>query len=70
MLKKDDANRKNRRRQKNKTKAKVNTNKNENVIFDPYDISSYFAFPLNLPEESKQIFREGIQRIIDRNQKK
>ena len=70
MLKKNDPHKKNRRKQKNKNKAKVNTNKNDIKEFDVYDISSYFAFPLNLPEESKQIFRKGIQMIIDRNKDK
>ena len=68
MLKKNDPNRKNRRKQKNKNKSKAKIKINNN---DEYDVSSYFTEELvdYISDETKQIFANHIQRIIDRNTK-
>jgi len=68
MMKKDNANQKNRRKNKKrpKTKAKV---KNA-------DLASYFAHAengiplLTFPPEIEEIFQKGIERIIERNKEK
>ncbi len=66
MMKKDDANRKNRRKNKNRPKPKAKA-----INKDMYEISNYFNVPLlDFPEDTKRKFREGIDRIIQRAEEK
>jgi len=68
MLKKNDPNKKNRRKNKNKMKCKNKPKINND---DVYDVSTYFAEDLTIyiSDETKQIFANHIQTIIDRNTK-
>ena len=69
MMKKDDANRKNKRKNKSKTNTKVKPKINNK---DMYDLTNYFAEEIvaNISDENKQTFADGIQRILDRAEEK